>query len=200
MSHRLLPRSATSILVLVAGLVPLTADATGAESETTGDELPTEIASMVEWALGLFEEADMELPALEINHHGDDTAPCDGHDGLHRPGEGRSVIELCTDDVTFPTQAMVIHELAHAWVNHNVDEDTRNAFQELRGNEHWHDYDAAAWHENGTEQAAEIVAWGLFDRPMSMSRITKNSCDELEAGYRTLTGAAPLHGFRDLCG
>ena len=73
------------------------------------------------------------------------------------------------------------------------------AFQELRGYEFWLNYDEALWHENGTEQAAEILVWGLVDRPMAMSRITDNGCDDLLAGFVTLTGQQPLHGFTDLC-
>ena len=205
MSHHLLRRSITSIVVVATALVPITSHSVASPPASTTAtveyrDVPADIEAMAEWAIGLFAEAEMTLPPLEINHHGDDTAHCDGHDGLHRPRDGFSIVELCTDDVGFPTQAMVLHELAHAWVDHNVDAETRRSFQELRGNEHWHDYAAATWHDNGIEQAAEIVAWGLFDRPMSMSRINQNGCDELESGYRTLTGVAPLHGFRDLCG
>jgi hypothetical protein len=206
-------RSAAPLTVLVAVLVAELAGALGpaAAAETTPDaddpvlpavvmeDLPADIEAMVEWALGLFEQAGMELPPLEIRHHGDDVGGCDGHDGLHRPGEPRNVVELCTNDVTFATQAMVLHELAHAWVDDSVGPTARAAFQAVRGYAHWQDYAAAPWHENGIEQAAEIVAWGLFDRPMAMSRITGNSCDELDAGFRALTGMAPLHGLRDLC-
>lgn len=206
MTHRLLTRSSLTIAVLAGGLLP----SAGAELPATAapvvsdpvalSALPDDIEAMVVWALDLFDEAEMELPPLVINHHGEDTEPCNGRIGLHRTTAARSVVELCTDDVSFPTQAMILHELAHAWVDHNVDEERRLAFQELRGYEYWHDYDEARWHENGTEQAAEIIAWGLFDRPMAMLRIHQNSCDELEAGYRTLTETAPLHGFRDKCG
>ena len=204
MTHRPLLRFTLSIVLLAAGLVSNDAEpaATAAPAATDAvifNDLPAEIEAMAVWAIGLFDSADMALPPLQINHYGTDTSHCDGHDGLHRPGDGRSVIELCTDDVSFPTQAMVIHELSHAWVDDNVGIVARRAFQELRGYEFWRNYDEAAWHENGTEQAAEIIAWGLFDRPMDMIRITQNSCDDLEIGYHTLTGRAPLHGYRDLC-
>lgn len=204
MTRHLRPRSTASLGLIVAGLLPVAAEAALPPAsdpivETVSDDLPAQIDEMIAWALDLFDEAGMELPPLRIVHHGDDTTPCNGGDGMHRPGEPRNVVELCTNDATFATQAMVLHELAHAWVDHNVGPERRAEFQALRGYTHWHDYEAAAWHENGTEQAAEIVAWGLFDRPMSMVRINGNSCAELEAGYRTLTGEAPLHGFHDLC-
>ena len=81
---------------------------------------------------------------------------------------------------------------------HDVDADTRRVFQDPCGNEYWHDDTEAVWHENGTEQAAEIIAWRLFDRSMAMSRITRNTCHDLETGFRTRVGQAPLHGLRDL--
>jgi len=99
----------------------------------------------------------------------------------------------------FPTQLMILHEMAHAWADRALTDERKASFQELRGWEHWRAHDEVAWHENGTEQAAEIMVWGLVDRPIPMLRIHQASCEELEAGYRTLTGAAPLHGFRDHC-
>ncbi|HKX75576.1 MAG TPA: hypothetical protein VJR05_09320, partial [Acidimicrobiia bacterium] len=78
-------------------------------------------------------------------------------------------------------------------------DERRLAFQQLRGWEYWNNYQEASWHENGTEQAADIIVWGLLDRPIKPIRITDNSCAELMAGYLTLTGRLPLHGYLDLC-
>ncbi len=94
---------------------------------------------------------------------------------------------------------LVIHEIAHAWARHSLTDERRDAFQAVRGWEHWHDYEAAEWYENGTEQAAEIMVWGLLDQPIKIMRINDAGCDQLDAGYRALTGAAPLHGFTDRC-
>jgi hypothetical protein len=94
---------------------------------------------------------------------------------------------------------MILHETAHAWIEHQLTPERKAAFRELRGWEHWRDYDAAAWHNNGTEQAAEIMVWGLIDRPLRMVRINQAGCGDLEAGYVTLTGQGPLHGFGDYC-
>lgn len=163
------------------------------------DGLPPDLREVVGWALDLFERADLDLPPIEIEHHGGGTEHCDGHTGIHRRGGVRNVIELCTEGPGAATEAVVLHELAHAYVDHDVDRQRRDAFQALRGFDHWRDYDAVPWYENGTEQAAEIITWGLFDRPRAAIRIRQNSCDDLELGYRTLTGRAPLHGFRDLC-
>lgn len=109
------------------------------------------------------------------------------------------MIDICATEVGRPTRVMVLHETAHAWAAAALTPERKLAFQELRGWTHWRDYEAAPWHENGTEQAAEIMVWGLIDEPLRMARIYQTSCAELEVGYRVLTGADPLHGLRDYC-
>ena len=171
-----------------------------ADAETvTFTDTPAEVQEMAEWALDLFDQAEMELPAIEFRFHGDDVSGCNGNEGLHRPRGELSIVEICTSVVGWSTQVMVLHELSHAWSEYSADADDLAAFQELRGYDHWLNYEEALWHENGTEQAAEILVWGLVDRPMDMARILDNSCDDLLAGYVTLTGDQPLHGFTDLC-
>lgn len=161
--------------------------------------MPSEMAGMAEWAVDLFDQAGLELPPLRFVHHGGATEPCRGRAGLHHSVDGVSVIELCATEASFPNQVMILHESAHAWVDHQLTPERKDEFQDLRGWEHWRDYDAAAWHENGTEQAAEIMVWGLIDQPIRMIRIGQASCDELETGYVTLTEELPLNGFRDHC-
>jgi hypothetical protein len=162
-------------------------------------DMPAEFTGAATWAMDLFDQAGFELPPIRYVFHGDAPERCSGRAGKHHRVEGVSVIEICTADLSFPAQRMVLHETAHAWIDHTVTDERRASFQQLRGWTYWRDYDAAAWHENGTEQAAEIMVWGLIDRPLAMVRIDQNSCDELDAGYRALTGQAPLHGFRDAC-
>lgn len=162
-------------------------------------DLPSSLTTMVDWAVDLFAEAGLELPSLRFVHHGDDPDACNGKPGLHRVVDGVSHINICTSEPSFPTRAMILHETAHAWADHSLSRERKADFQQLRGWDHWHDYEAADWFENGTEQTAEIMVWGLIDRPIRIITIDQNSCDDLEAGYRTLTGASPLHGLRDLC-
>lgn len=161
--------------------------------------MPAAFGDVAWWATDLFDRGGLELPPLRFIYHDGDRSQCRGRDGLHRAIDGVSVVELCVTDATFAAKVMVLHETAHAWADHALTDERKLAFQELRGWEHWRDYQAAQWHENGTEQAAEIIVWGLIDRPIGMIRIDQNSCDELAAGYQVLTGSAPLHGFRDHC-
>ncbi|MFW2382247.1 MAG: hypothetical protein ACN4GZ_10855, partial [Acidimicrobiales bacterium] len=134
-------------------------------------DLPPAVEDLATWALDLFDSAGLELPPLRFEHHESSTEACHGRVGSHRRSKGVSVINLCTSDITGATQVMVLHETAHAWAAHSLDDDRKAAFKDLRGWEHWRDYKAAPWHENGTEQAAEFLVWGLLDRPYSMVRI-----------------------------
>ncbi|MGA9276542.1 hypothetical protein [Ilumatobacter sp.] len=93
----------------------------------------------------------------------------------------------------------ILHEAAHAWAAHDLSEDRRAAFQSLWGWTYWRDDEAADWHENGAEQAAEMIRWGLIDHPVGVITINDHSCADLDAGYRTLAGRPPLHGYRDHC-
>ncbi|NNE95900.1 MAG: hypothetical protein HKN24_07720 [Acidimicrobiales bacterium] len=162
------------------------------------NDLPPELGELVTWAIGLFRAADLELPPLRYLHH-TITEPCHGTIGSQTHTNGISTINLCMSVYNGVTEVLVLHETAHAWAAHSLAEDRQAAFKELRGWEHWRNYEAASWHENGTEQVAEFLVWGLLDRPYSMIRMYHSGCDELELGFELLTGRPPLHGFRDKC-
>lgn len=199
---RLSPRAESAPVELAAPVgfppdVPTVSDDPSPAVELV--DLPPDLEDLATWALDLFDSAELELPPLRFVYHEATTEPCHGRVGSHHRSKGVSVINLCTSDITGAIQVMVLHETAHAWAAHSLDDDRKAAFKNLRGWEHWRDYEAAPWHENGTEQAAEFLVWGLLDRPYSMIRIYHSGCDELEAGYEALTGAPPLHGFTDKC-
>ena len=200
-----LPRTILAIATLLSVTVePQAATDAGGRNAVTPPavelvDMPAEFAAAATWAMDLFDQAGFDLPLLRYVYHGDNSEPCAGRPGLHHPVEGRHVIEICTAEMSIPTEVMILHETAHAWIDRTLTDERRATFQQLRGWTYWRNYDAAAWHDNGTEQAAEIMVWGLIDRPLEMVRIDQNSCDELDAGYRALTGKAPLHGFRDEC-
>ena len=151
------------------------------------------------WAVDLFDRADLRLPPLLFEYHGDDTAACGGWRGAHRRVDGRSVIHICTSRPGNVTAALVLHEMAHAWASVDLPDDRKAEFQALRGWTEWRNHAELAWHENGSEQAAEIIVWGLIDRPVGILTINDTGCEALDAGYRALTGQPPLHGYRDLC-
>lgn len=162
-------------------------------------DMPDEFVHLATWAVDLFAQADMPLPPLRFVYHGDDATSCRGWRGAHRYHDGQSTIHICTSDPGKVTAALVLHEIAHAWSAAELSDERKAAFQALRGWSQWSDHGDTPWHENGTEQAAEILMWGLIDRPVGLVTINDNSCDDLDAGYRSLTGQPPLHGYRDHC-
>lgn len=168
-------------------------------SPTEFVDMPEDFVDLATWAVDLFAQADLRLPPLRFVYHGDDATPCRGWRGAHHDDEGRSTVHICTSDPGKVTGATVLHEVAHAWTAAELPDESKAAFQALRGWTHWSDHGGTPWHENGTEQAAEILMWGLIDRPVGIVTIHDNDCDDLDAGYRTLTGQPPLHGYRDHC-
>lgn len=148
--------------------------------------------------ISIFATAGLPLPILEIRRH-HDSAPCDGFEGFHRHFGDRSVIDICTAQSGQFEQRILLHELSHAWTEHFLTPDRKHTFQQLRGWTSWLDYKHAKWEDNGAEQAAEILAWGLSEQPSAVLKINQDSCQALHDGYVVLTGSEPLHGYTKLC-
>jgi len=132
--------------------------------------------------------------ALELGINFFDTA--DTYSRGESEAPKRTEIRLCVTEVGPLQEWLVLHEIAHAWDHHTLAGEAREAFLTTRGLSSWRNGD---WHERGAEHAAEIIVWGLMDRPVRPGRIYNNSCDELLDGYIALTGVAPLHGYTDAC-
>jgi hypothetical protein len=154
--------------------------------------------TMVTDAVELFARAGLDLPPLVVRR-GEPGTGCAGHDGLHHPHDGWSEIELCAEAMTHAVVHTVLHEMAHAWAAHSLTAEHEAEFHSLRGYRYWRNYTAAAWEDNGTEQAAEIVAWGVDDRATGTVRISDNSWSDLHAGYVALTGVEPSYGLTAVC-
>lgn len=137
------------------------------------------------WALDRFREAGLDLPDLEIIRHSH-REDCDGIPAFFaRQGQDWS-IELCT-----PAPFILLHELGHAWVAHNLTDAEREAFQQARGLPSWND-PATPHKDRATEHAADVIAWGLSDDAPSLTTDPEASFDELTRAFRTLTGVEPL--------
>lgn len=199
MNHAL--RFLTAIAISIGGLVaPEDTAASGDQParsiELIGLSVDEQAAALHD--VELFAEAGLPLPPVVISRH-HDRAACSGHQGLHHLDGARSVIDICTGDSGRWEARTILHELAHAWAFHSLTAERKDAFQQLRGRKAWLDYNASAWEDNGAEQAAEIIVWGLSDYPLSVIRIDQRSCSQLRAGYVALTGLAPLHGYGEYC-
>lgn len=196
---RLLALIALATLVVNAGPRAADSEATldsveGPETHTFTNVSPSQLAT-IDWALALFEEAGLGLPGIDFAQF-PDRSHCAGRIGAAIAADERVGIRLCTDRSGPVLEWLLLHEIAHAWDRQSLDESRRRAFIDLRGLSSWREGD---WHDRGAEHAAEIVVWGLIDRPVRPGHIDNTTCVALLAGYRTLTGADPLHGFTEVC-
>ena len=194
-------RIITAIATLLSGVLVPRDTAASASPPTPSIELVGMTADEEAAArhdVALFAEAGLPLPPLTINRHHDRVA-CNGHEGLHHEFGNRSVIDICTTESGVWEARTILHELGHAWAFHFLTRRHQLAFQALRGWRYWLNYDEAAWEDNGAEQAAEIILWGLSDHAVSVVRIDQRTCSELHAGYVALTGVEPLHGYTTYC-
>jgi hypothetical protein len=147
--------------------------------------------ALFEWALDRFDGAGLVLPALEVEFH-DHLAPCHGYYGSFTNSDPYH-IDICgfNNDRFLPApKKMILHELAHAWLDGNADDDTRATFLELRRVETWNNPEAD-WSERGFEQAAEVIAWALLDEERRILTIRDTHPETLTEAYLLLTGRRP---------
>lgn len=196
-SLRLLTALATFLSGFAAPIdIPTANDQTRPPVETLGMTVAEQAA--VTRDIALFAEAGLPLPPVTIRRHHSEVG-CNGHEGLHRLDGEASVIDICTSSSGQWEERTILHELSHAWAFHYLTPEHREAFKQVRGWEHWLDYDNAEWRDNGSEQAAEIMVWALSDHPVQVIKVDAHTCADLHAGYVALTGLEPLHGFTELC-
>ena len=154
--------------------------------------------AMVEWALARFAEAGLELPPMTITFS-PSTAGCRGFIGYY--SRAASQLDICNAGGlrTEPIHT-VIHELAHAWSFAQLPSEDRQRWSQHRGLDSWHD-DTVAWWQQGKEQAAEVVAWGLMSdtEPFSNRWVMSEQCEDLAVSFRLLTGIDPLNTANHSC-
>jgi hypothetical protein len=195
------PTSALLILLLAVGVWspgPGPASATAAKSGSVSDphvglvERPTADDPLAAWALDRFVTAGLILPDVAIERY-DTKEPCGGNTAVAIHGGVRPRVALCVS-VGAPDVAVkraLLHELGHVWTDETLSERDRAAFAEHRGCASWAD---GPWQGRASEHAAEIIAWALMDRELSMITIPDHEPEQLAAGFRVLTGSEP--GFR----
>lgn len=94
-------------------------------------------------------------------------------------------------------KALILHELAHAWIIDHVDDEERDQLLTDVGLELWDDQ-SVPWNRRGVEYAAEVISWGLLEGRIPMVRIGSPPCAELAESFSTLTGVEPL-GVEEGC-
>jgi hypothetical protein len=148
-------------------------------------------AALTAWALARFERAGLQLPPLAIAFH-DDKAPCKGRYGLYESGT-RGHVDICAFNrnrfLMFPKKT-ILHELGHAWAHHALTDETRQRFLEFRELEAWRSQ-STPWEDQGTEHAAEIIAWALMDQEIPLTAIGDSDPLVLARAYELLTSTQP---------
>jgi|GEM_PF-3330146 len=158
---------------------------------------------MVDWAFGLFTDAGLDLPEVAVSFHSDVEA-CHGTDGRWEHDEGTpDRVMICVTHNKPLVQAewqrrTLVHELAHAWAQANLNDIDRAEFLALRDLDSWNNA-ADEWGRRGIEHAAEIVSWGVIDQKIHLWKLPNASCPAMTAAYRLLTGIVPVIGLVESC-
>lgn len=137
---------------------------------------------LVRWAVGRFEAAELQPPAVEIEFHASPSG-CGGHLGFARSGE----VDVCTTLVNVMARRTLLHEMSHIWLDQHVDDATEARFLAFRDLPSWNASDDP-WRLRGCEQGAEIVSWALGERILT-AQIPDNEEPELARGFELLTGS-----------
>lgn len=147
-------------------------------TETTVSGGTAEQREIAAWALQRFEDADMDVPTLDIHLH-QDLAECQGNRGVYNSGSQR--IDVCVNE-----RNVVLHEIAHAWNHQNLSESQRSEYVSFGGFGSWNDSDTP-WFEKGSEDAADTIAWALLDEPITTFS-SNGPIARRDAAYLLLTG------------
>lgn len=143
---------------------------------------------MLDWALKQYRAARLQIPTIDVYFHGDSSG-CGGYLGYTKNGRVDLCVRLAMER---QPQRIVLHELAHAWAEVELDEETKARFMRLRDLPGWN-ITSDDWKVRGTEQAAEIIAWGLGEGTTSPMITGDLDPSALADGFLLLTGAEPLH-------
>jgi len=145
---------------------------------------------VIDWSLRRFREAGLDgMPDLEVYLHRSYEG-CRNGIGYYLAGR----IDLCTKASSEPYQRKhALHEMAHAWTEANIDTAILERFMDIRGIAAWNDR-SFDWKERGTEQSAEIIAWGLGEG-VSPWLPDQPEDRELADLFELLTGRQPINGI-----
>lgn len=142
----------------------------------------------VDWALHRYRLAGLEdMPSLDVYLHPSHEA-CNEGIGLYHAGR----IDLCTTTSSASYQRkFALHEMAHAWIESNVEPASLDRFMQVRGIATWNDR-SDDWKDRGTEQAAEIVTWGVGEGEIAPLLPETADVRTLGGLYELLTGREPI--------
>jgi hypothetical protein len=169
---------------IAGGLLLFGAGAAGPSTDLVVSGGTADQRQLLAWAVERYAEAGFTLPPLEVRFS-EDRDDCGERLGYAEGG----TVWLCLQGTSSMAARVVVHELAHGWIDATLPDDVRGRFLELRGLPTWNSWDVT-WDERGNEQAAEIIAWAVGDQGdgTGAPSFPANSRSELADAYRVLTG------------
>ena len=146
---------------------------------------------VAEWAVSRFDAAGLLLPPVSVSFR--DDGECGGSAGLYRHSE--AAVTICNrGGHDNPPRQTVLHELAHAWSLHWMDEADIAAMLIHDDLDFWINDEIGYWNR-GAERTAEYIAWGLQvsgDEDRAIWTAGKN-CAALATAFGLITGSGPLN-------
>ena len=142
----------------------------------------------IDWSIRRYREAGLDgMPNLDVYLHRSHTG-CNGGIGLYHTGR----IDLCSKASSEPYQRkFALHEMAHGWIAANVSGTVLDRFMDIREIAAWNDR-SFDWKDRGTEQAAEIITWGLGEGEIAPLLPEATDAPALSRLYELLTGREPI--------
>ncbi|MDJ0792431.1 MAG: hypothetical protein QNJ71_11085 [Acidimicrobiia bacterium] len=139
---------------------------------------------MAQTALEKFERLGWPITNTEIRFEIDG---CE-HRGYHSFERGHHVVVMCK-----AWAWTMLHELGHVWSDLYLGDEARRELVERRGLEGWAG-DDIAWAARGTEQVAELIAFGLQDGKHIPPHLAAHSdYRTLIEDFEWLFGVPPIH-------
>jgi len=171
------------------------ADSSVVQSASNAETLTDDEQAVVDWAMGRFAQAGLELPELTVRFDPSGEL-CRYNEGLyHHAPNGERFVTICTGEYdTFASQLWrrrtLLHELGHAWDFANMSAEDHDELGPILGADAWDD-DDDRWADRGIERFAEMFVFALLDQPRRQLLVGLDCADVLSA-LRTATGAEPL--------
>jgi hypothetical protein len=138
--------------------------------------------ALVEDAVQRFADAGWPLTNTEVRF---DANACDNAVGFHTEQRGYHLVVMCTD-----SQWTLLHELGHVWSDLYLDEAEREAWLASRDLDSWGE---GKWEDRGTEHAAAIIAFGLYDTAHVPTGFGITDYMQTVSAFESLFGVHPLH-------
>jgi hypothetical protein len=150
----------------------------GVRTATATQEQRLLVADAVE----RFADSGWPLTNTEVRF---DEHACKSAAGFHTEERGHHVVVMCSDAMW-----TLLHELGHVWSALYLDEAERAAWLESRALDSWSEGD---WEDRGTEHAAAVIAFGLYDTAHVPMGFGITDYNETVSAFESLFGVAPLH-------